>query len=367
MKPRVLLDARKARDYGIGRYIVRLLAALAERDEHRLVALARAADAPLFPPSVELVVSEAPHYSLSELAWVRLAIARVRPDLFHAPHYVVPLLPPRRTVVTVHDLMHLTRPEHDRPAKRAYARRMLARAVTSAARLITVSEATRAELIALDGRAAGKSVTIPHGVGPEFSGSVPMPERGRVRATYALTSPYMLFLGNDKPHKNLVGLLDAFAMLRGRTLLAHHLVLAGGSRATAGIRHAEIAARALFGSVHDLGAVPDADLPPLLAEAAALVLPSFTEGFGLPVLEAMACGTPVVCSSRGALPETAGDAALFVDPERPREIAGELQRLLLDDALRDELRRRGLARAARFTWEEAAERTARVYAEVLAS
>ena len=341
---RVLLDARKARDFGIGRYIVGLIGALARRGDFELQAVVHPRDRDLLPPGVAPILSEAAHYSVGELVAVRKAIRSARPDLFHAPHYVVPLAPPRRTVVTIHDLMHLSRAEHASPLKRIYARAMIGRAVRSAARIVTVSETARGELVGAFPSAAEKTVVIPNGVGGEFFEAVPD----------AGGAPYLLFLGNDKPHKNLDGLLAAFALLRA----AHprlRLLLAGvppGKRSASG--------------VEPLGYVADAELPPLVAGARALVLPSFAEGFGLPVLEAQAAGTPVACSDIPVLRETSGDAAVFFDPHAPESIARTVAALLRDEAERSRVRNLGRERAAAMTWDRAAARTASVYREVLA-
>jgi glycosyltransferase involved in cell wall biosynthesis len=360
----VLLDARKARDFGIGRYVLGLLGALARRGEFRLSAVVFREDAGLLPDGVTPVVSAAGPYTARELVAVRGAIARVKPDLFHAPHYVAPLFPPRATVVTIHDLMHLSRPEHATVPKRAYAKWMIGRAVRLAARIITVSEATRRELAVFDRRAEAKTVVIPNGVGERFHPEIPAAERDRVRRAHRVKGPFILFLGNDKPHKNLAGLLDAFGAVM-KTNEDVRLVLAGGSSDRAGARGLRIAERKLSAHILDLGIVPDADIPALLAEARALVQPSFTEGFGLPVLEAQAVGTPVACSNRGGLPEAAGDAAVFFDPEDRQAIVTAIQKVLGDEGLRASLRSKGLARAPAFTWERVAEQTSAVYREVL--
>lgn len=355
---RVLLDARKLGDLGIGRYVEGLLGALAVRGDLELLAIVRADQAAGLPRGVAPILSTASHYSLNELFSVRDAVRRAAPDVFHAPHYVVPLAPPRATVVTIHDLMHLTRLEHRAPWKRAYAHVMLRRAVGAAARVITVSEAVKREITGFDARAEGKTSVVPSAVSPRF-GNVGAGERQRVRKAHDLSRPYVLYLGNDKPHKNLDGLLEAFARL-GRDDL--DLVLAGGAPERSAARRARLR-RFDPTRVRDLGRVSDTDIPPLLAEASALALPSFAEGFGLPALEAQAAGTPVVCSDRGGLTEAAGDAAVFVDPESADSIADGLRRVLSDEALRSELIAKGRTRAARSTWEAVAERTVALYRE----
>lgn len=354
--PRLLVDARKLRDWGIGTYIRGLLAGLAERGGFEVVALVRAVDAAQLPGGVRPVLSEAPHYSLGELVSVRAAISRERPDLFHAPHYVVPFLPPRATLVTIHDLMHLHRVEHAGTAKHAYARVMLGRAVRNAARILVNSEATRSELCAFAPEAAAKVRVTPLALDPRFLEPIlSVPAR--------FSEPYALFVGNDKPHKNLEGLLKAF----GRTRAPVRLVLAGGPEETRGARADRIARHGLQDRCDDLGFVPDADLPALMAGAALLVLPSFAEGFGLPALEALAAGAPVVCSDLPALREATGGSALFADPSRPETFAAAIDHLLEDASVRARLVVRGREHAALFTRAKLAERTAAAYAEVLGS
>ena len=164
----VLFDARKARDFGIGTYIRGLLNGLAGLGRFRLQALVLPGDEMLIPAGVTTTPCAAAHYSFGELVSVRRAISAARPDLFHAPHYVVPLFPPRATVVTIHDLMHLTRPEHAAPAKRAYARWMMGRALRLAAQVIAGSEATKKEILAFGPSRDLEVEVIPYGVEKKF-------------------------------------------------------------------------------------------------------------------------------------------------------------------------------------------------------
>ena len=356
---RVLLDARKARDYGIGRYIVGLIGAFARRGGFDLAAAILPGDEDLLPDGVRPVLCRAGHYTPGELVAVRGAIGRVRPDLFHAPHYVVPLFPPRATVVTIHDLMHLHRPEHASLPRRAYARWMVGRATRLAARVIAVSEATKKEILAFGPEHSGKVEVIPNGVDERFylEGEERNAAARRVPAPLfrlpSFEGPYLLFLGNDKPHKNLDGLLAAWSVLR-RTRPGLSLVLAGVGPG-----------RALPEGAKAPGFVPDAELPALVAGARLVVLPSLAEGFGLPVAEAMAAGTPVACSDLPALREVAGDAASYFDPHDVTSIARAMAELLGDEGRRDLLRRRGRERASALTWDAAGERTARLYRDVL--
>jgi glycosyltransferase involved in cell wall biosynthesis len=359
---RILLDARKARDFGIGTYIRGLLGGLAGLDRFDLHALVLPGEEGLLPSGVTATICAARHYSLEELVAVRRAISALKPDVFHAPHYIVPFFPPRATVVTIHDLMHLTRPEHAAPAKRLYAQWMVGRALRLSARVIAVSEATKKEILAFGPERSGKVVVIPNGVKEEFFEGG-KDDAAALRAPDALSpilpfkeslsDPYVLFLGNDKPHKNLDGLLRAWP----RVHAAHpalSLVLAGVEPG-----------RTLPEGAKAVGWVPDRDLPALVAGARVLVQPSFAEGFGLPVIEAQAAGTPVACSDLPALREAAGDAAMFFDPHDVSSIAEALGALLGDEEKKDFLRKRGRERAAQFTWEAVAAQTAGIYESVL--
>jgi alpha-1,3-rhamnosyl/mannosyltransferase len=354
---RVALDARKLRDFGIGTYVRGLLGAVAARGEHELVALVRPGDEVLLPEGVEAIPCDAAGYSLAELVVVRRALSRTRFDVFHAPHYVVPFLPPRATVVTIHDLIHLKRPEHGTLAKRLYATTMLRRALRAARVVLTVSEAVRRDLAAFAPEHAGKVRVVPNGVERRFLAPVPGEDVARVRRAAGLDAPYVLFLGNDKPHKNLEGLLAAFGRVV-RAGLPHRLVLAGGAFERRGARAAAAGAAGIADRLVDLGVVPDTDLVPLLAGASALAMPSFLEGFGLPVLEAQAVGTPVVCSDRGGLPEAAGDAALLTSPDDPAALADALVRILTDADLAVRLSSCGRERARAFAWDAAYEQVA---------
>ncbi len=314
---RVLLDARKARDFGIGRYVLGLLAALSRRAEFELSAAVLPGDEALLPADVAPVVCAAGHYSLRELLAVGAVIRRTRPELFHAPHYVVPFFPPAKTVVTIHDLMHLHRPEHASLPRRAYARWMVGRALRLSARVIAVSEATKQEILAFGPEYRGKVEVIPNGVeerfffeGEERNGSarrVPAP----LFRLLSFEGPYLLFLGNDKPHKNVDGLLAAWPGLR-RTRPGLSLVLAGVGPGRAPPEGAKPSDSSATRRCRPSSRAPEA-----------LVLPSFSEGFGLPVAEAMAAGTPVACSDLPAL----------------REVGRRRGRLLRP--LRDDLHRRG--------------------------
>jgi glycosyltransferase involved in cell wall biosynthesis len=263
-------------------------------------------------------------------------------------------------VTTVHDLIPLRLPRLVPWRHRWAVRALLGSALRRARQVIAVSEATRGELLARYRLPADRVRVVPEAAAARFT----PPSAGvlaEARARHGLEAPYVLFVGLLEPKKNLPALLDAVARLRragawGPT----QLVLAGapgwGTEGLAAAAHR----LGLDGTVRFLGAVADADLPALYGGALAFAFPSLWEGFGLPVLEAMASGTPVVASRRGALPEVTGGAALLVEPEAS-PLAEALGSLLADRALRERLRAAGLARAAFFSWERTATETLSVY------
>ena len=328
---RVGIDARKIADFGIGTYIRGLLRALVElRSGDTFVAFAPAGTQ--LPDGVEHVEVDAPHYSIRELVVVGRAADRARLDVFHAPHYVVPFthVP---VVVTIHDLIHLHRPARN-PLAPLYARTMIGRAVRKAARVLTVSETVKRDIVGEIGCEEAKVVVAWNGVDEIFSRRAESPPL------------HFLFAGNDKPHKNVKTLVDAFARVR-RELPGARLVLTGApfERFRA---HDGIDAR---------GFVPIEELANLYRGAIAVIQPSLEEGFGLPAAEAMACGAAVITSNARALVEITGDAALHVDAHDANALADAMLRVARDEELRASLGARGASRARAFTWKKCAETT----------
>ncbi|MFH1085854.1 MAG: glycosyltransferase family 1 protein [Chloroflexota bacterium] len=289
---------------------------------------------------------------------VRLAweVARHPPDVLFVPAHVLPLVHPRRSVATVHDLGYLRHPAAHTLAGRwylAWATRFNAR---TAARVIVDSQATRSDLEQLY-QVAPEKLVVAYPAGTEGFAPVSDPAaRADVQARYGAGASYFLYVGTLQPRKNLLALIEAYARLRAAGHLGPdvRLVLAG----KAGWLAEGIIARARAADVRDAVALPgyvaERDLPALLSGALAFVMPSWYEGFGLPVLEAMACGAPVIASDVSSLPEVAGGAALLVDPRNVDALAEAMLRAYRDPALRAELAARGLERARHFTWEACA-------------
>lgn len=275
-------------------------------------------------------------------------------DVFYSPDFVLPpTLRGTRTLLTVHDLSFLHYPEHFVPKLVRYLERSVSRSVVRADRVLADSEATRSDLITHLGTPVGKVEVLYGGVDSRFGVEKEPGESEYLHARYGLTAgSYILSVGTIQPRKNYVRLIQAFAQLQTHSLTNMQLVVAGGR----GWLYDDIFAEAeRHGDrVRILGFVDEADLPALYRNAALFAFPSLYEGFGFPVLEAMASGVPVICSNVSSLPEVAGDAALLVDPLNIEELAEAMMRALEDPDLRHRMVARGLAQAARFTWARAA-------------
>lgn len=365
---RVALDARKIDDFGIGTYVQNLLGEFAAGGvpEEVIAYVPPGREPPARLRGVRGLrwrPEPARPYSGTELWRLALRARRDRVDLFHAPHYVCPPLLPCPAVVTIHDLIHLRVRDPRRPwLAPLYARVMLRLAVRRAARIITVSESTRVDLETRLGASPARIRVVPNGVAPDFQPALDAALVVQALAALGVAAPYFLFVGNPLPHKNLPALLDAFA---GLPAAAGRLVLVGiPPRARPGVM-AACTARGIVPRVTILAPVPGDRMPCLYQGATALVCPSLWEGFGLPALEAMACGTPVLAGARGALPEVVGGAAVLVDPTDVDALREGMYTLAGQESLRAALRASGLARARAFSWRRAAEATIAVYREAV--
>jgi glycosyltransferase involved in cell wall biosynthesis len=369
MRLRVGIDARMAGHSGIGTYVRGLLDGLAADARHDYVLFAAAEHAGELPGGgrFEVRTTRVPAYAPGEHTTWRRELLAARCDLYHVPHYNAPLGFPAPFVVTIHDLLHLAHPELMRSRLRAAWARLLVRgSVRRAAALIAVSETTRAELERRLEVEPRRITVIVEGVAARFAPPDP-PAVAAFRARRGLTAPFVLCVGLLRPHKNVVRLVQAYDRARTRLGDDVHLVLWGRRDRRYPEIEREIAARRLETRVHIVEErLSDADMPLLYAAARAFVLPSLHEGFGLPPLEAMACGTPVLAARAGALPEILGEAALLVAPEDVAALAGGLERVVRDGELRRDLRARGLERARLYTWSRAAHRTQELYERVAA-
>lgn len=291
-----------------------------------------------------------------------------RVALYHATDFTLPpTLPQTRTLLTVHDLSFVRVPETASPPLKAYLDAVVPRSVRRADHVLADSQATCDDLAALYDVPRSKITVLLSGVDTRFAPVSDSAELNRVRERYALPhSPFILSVGTVQPRKNYVRLIEALAILRAE-YPSLSLVIAGGRGWLEDPIYEALDRFNLRGAVTFTGFADDVDLPAIYTLAHVVALPSLYEGFGLPVLEAMACGTPVVTSNVSSLPEVAGDAALLIDPLDVHTLTAALRQLLTDENLRADLRARGLARATAFTWERSARQLLEVYAHMLST
>jgi glycosyltransferase involved in cell wall biosynthesis len=366
---RIGIDARKLHDFGIGTYIRNLLRQLARLDRQtEFVVFCRAEDRETLGSLGENfrpVEESAPNYSIAEQIRIPLAIRREGVTLFHAPHYVLPPLVQCRSVVTIHDCIHLMFPQY-LPNRLAlqYARTSISLAARRATRVLTVSESSKRDILRFVDTDSSKIQVIYNAYDERFGVEPREEDVVRVRERYQLHDEFVLYAGNVKPHKNLERLIVAFDLVRKRGLDRLKLVLIGDEISKYAALRRAVHQHQLHKYVRFLGYLPEETLAVMYRLAGVFVFPSLYEGFGLPPLEAMASGTPVVTSNVSSLPEVAGDAAILVDPHDPYAIADGISRLLTDEKLRRELRMKGLARARQFSWEDSVRRVHAIYQEV---
>ena len=366
---RIGIDARKLHDFGIGTYIRNLLRQLARLDrETEFVVFCRPGDREALTSLGENfrpVPERSANYSVAEQLSIPLALRREGITLFHAPHYVLPPLVRCRSVVTIHDCIHLMFPQY-LPSRLAlqYARTSIALAARRAARVMTVSESSKRDILRFVDVKPEKIDVIYNAYDERFTIEPREEDVVRVRERYQLHDEFVLYAGNVKPHKNLERLIDAFDLVRKRGLDHLKLVMIGDdiSKYTA-LRRA-VHQHQLHKYVRFLGYLPEETLAVMYRLAGVFVFPSLYEGFGLPPLEAMASGTPVVTSNVSSLPEVAGDAAVLVDPYDALSIADGIHRVLTDETLRRDLRKKGVARAGMFSWEASVRRVHKIYMQI---
>ena len=374
MPSRIVIDTRHIRDFGIGTYIRNLIHALAKLDaDNHYILVTYSADAQELsglPSNFELAIYERKDSSLLDQVAFPLYLRGLKANLYHIPLNVVSPLMPTPYVVTVHDMSSLLFDEM--PARQHRFRQyQFRRGLERASRIIAVSNATQRDIEGLFGISAAKIRRIYNAPDPQFLADGPDPSAPEQQLTlerYQIRRPFLLYVGTIRRQKNIPRLVEAFAVLRAE-LEGHptygdlRLIIIGDEIS----RHPEVRRTVIQTRVEQavrfLGFVPFDTLRTFYASAAAFVFPSLYEGFGLPPLEAMASGTPVVTSNVSSLPEVVGDAAVLVNPENVFEIARGIREALSSDSLRDALIARGHQQARRFSWEATARQVLEVYRE----
>jgi glycosyltransferase involved in cell wall biosynthesis len=374
----IVMDARRIRDFGIGTYIRGLVHALATIDTtNRYTLVSAAADVRTLaglPANFRSAIYARTDSDALDHAAFPFFLRGLSPDLVHIPLNRVPLLMFRPYVVTIHDMANLLFPERGSDFHMQLRRYRFRRGLERAARVVAVSDTTKRDVESLMGVRPNRIRRVYNAPDPGFlererpSGPE---EHQLIMERYQIGYPFLLYAGSIRPHKNIPRLVEAFAVVRGQ-LAAHpvykdlRLVIIGDNISQyPAVRQAVIKSRVEH-VVRFLGFVPFETLRCFYESAAAFVFPSRYEGFGLPPLEAMACGTPVVTSNVSSLPEVVGDAAVLVNPANVFDIARGIRDALLDEELRTELIRRGREQASRFSWERTARQMLEIYQEAAA-
>ncbi|GAB4476979.1 MAG: glycosyltransferase family 1 protein [Anaerolineae bacterium] len=361
-------------DTGSGQYVRQLAAALAEQGDLSLTLIAPQEEPIDAPPgvtahSVRLSTGGQRGKLAFEQRWFPRAAAEVGADLIHVPYWAAPLSSPLPLVVTVHDLIPMLLAEYRGGLRGRLYTALVAASTGGAGAVITDSQASRADIIRYLRIPAERVHVVPLAAGVKYH-----PRPGSlldvgIRQKYNLPSEYLLYLGGYDVRKNVHTLLKAFTYVQDGTGDQFPLVLAGRLPEKRSPRFLDMAHYIeLMGvgeNVRLIGEVDETDKPALYRMARAFVFPSRYEGFGLPVLEAMSCGTPVVAANTSSLPEIVGEAGFLVDPDDARHMAGAILSLLVQDDLHAEMREKALARAAAFTWPQTAAATRAIYERVL--
>ena len=349
---RILFDARPVhkRMHGIARFAVEILKAISKIDrENRWMVLALEdgrEHLPELPENFEILFVNVKPYTPFEHVLIPYLLRKREYDIFYSSTYIFPLFVKGRVFMTIYDLIPLTFPENYGFFKRLYYKKVLSRCIKRAEKIFTVSRSTAMDIEKFFGERE-KVVIVPGGVSDEF-----FPVKGErdeeMLKELSASKPYIIFVGNERPHKNFLNAARAFEILKDR-FPSLKFVAAGVSEENALKITGKKIERILC-----KGDLSDEKISALLRNAELAVMPSFYEGFGLPVLEAMACGCPVITSNTSSLPEVVGSAGIMVNPSNPSEIAEAIVALLRDDEKRNKLREEGLKRVKEFSWEKTA-------------
>jgi glycosyltransferase involved in cell wall biosynthesis len=377
LRPTIAIDYTPASEQraGIGRYVRELVKALSQHESDYLYRLLVLGKRPT--PSQEIDANFEWKSVLLNTRWMARLWYRAKlplpvelftgqVNLFHATDFVLPpTLPNCRTILTVHDLSFVRVPESASPRLKAYLDTVVPRSIARADHVLADSTATKQDLIDIYSTPADKITVLLSGVDAHFRPIIDQELVLYVRAKYGIPdAPYVFSVGTVQPRKNYERLMEAIQILKQQGIKLH-AVIAGGKGWLDSPIYARIHSLKIQDQVHFIGFADEADLPALYSGAICSTFVSLYEGFGIPILEAMACATPVITSNISSMPEVAGNAALLIDPYDIEAIAGAIQRIIQDDELRISLIKRGIERTRHFTWEQSARHLLDVYETVL--
>jgi len=364
---KIAFDLRRIGNPGIGRYMKCLAESVtAQAPEHEyLLILPPQGENMVHAPNAQKLCTGLKYYSFHEQFELPRILSRHKVDLLHSPHFLLPLVRPCPAVATIHDVIYLACLE-DLPsfAGRLYYRAMMNACSRMATRIITDSAHSKAEIVRYLNADPEKIEVVYPAVDPFFQSTAHSADLAAVRSKFGIDCDYILYAGIYKPRKNHVRLLEAFQLLL-KSGMRSKLVIAGPMGAGEALLRRRAQELGIAQHVIFTGLVADADLRTLYSAARVYVCPSLYEGFGFTVLEAMACGTPVVCSSATSLPEVAGKAALYFNPRKPGEMTTQLRSAFSNDAVRASLIANGRSNLLRFSWEETARQTLAAYYHAL--
>src|SRR5579863_1196904 len=375
---KIAIDIRRMTEFGVGTYIrnvVRTLGRLDRENKYLLIGPpAKVLEIGALPPNFHAVPLTAPERSVHGYREFRTALQRLNCDLVHIPNlFSIPRALPCRYVMTVHDMLeHMSRAREQNGFWRSLHFQLTKRVLAGAARIFAVSNFTRNEIEKLFDIPSDRVEVVYNAIDERFlHGHASVVDRDLIARRYQVTYPFLLYAGRISPHKNVVRMIEAFSALkteleRDRAYPDLKLIIIGDDLSGNPDLRRTVVRSGVQHDVRFLGFVPIEVLRIFYDEAKIFVFPSLYEGFGLPPLEAMAHGTPVVTSNVSSLPEVVGNAAVLVNPENIFEIMRALHRVLIDQALRNRMKERGYQQATRFSWESSVRRILDIYRQVAA-
>ena len=372
---RIALDIRKVDDFGIGTYIRNLVLNLANLDQvNQYLLVAREQDRSKFdslPPNFSFLIEHSGESPFWNDAVLPYTLKKNQVQLLHTPHYQAPRFLRCKSVITIHDCVHILFPNYA-SSKSAYnqAKNATRRTIKKCSHIFTVSEATQRDLVRLFSVPEEKITVVYNAIDERAVLSDSPEEQKRVLERYQIQDPFLLYAGNIKPHKNIARIIEAFSVIKtelkdDETWKNLKLIIIGDELSKHQFLRRTVIRSGVQHDVRFFGFVPYETLKVFYKSAQIFVFPSLYEGFGLPPLEAMANGTPVLASNVSSLPEVLGDAALLINPDNVFEISRGLKHLLFDSHLREELIEKGLEQVRRYSWSKSAELVWKTYKKVI--